>query len=110
MPSDDKEMARSRAVRESTRGILSGSDSMTISPPVPESGISKHETTVCNPATSNATRWNAHLRFFLTTGLRFSAHSNDIINNKKGDIFIELTKGIFLSSFDNVIRAHVKAK
>ncbi len=33
-------------------------------------------------------RWNAHLRFALTTGLRFSAHSNDNINRKKGTFLI----------------------
>src|SRR4029077_5713063 len=47
-------------------------------------GLSKHETTACEPGRRVVARWNAHLRFALTTGLRFSAHSNDIINNKRG--------------------------
>jgi hypothetical protein len=28
--------------------------------------------------------WNTHLRFALTTGLRFSAHSNENTKHKKG--------------------------
>src|SRR2546426_10948828 len=47
-------------------------------------GLSEHAATSSAPGDGSADRWNAHLRFALTTGLRFSAHSNDNINRKKG--------------------------
>ncbi len=54
--------------------------------------VPHHAATSSAPGDGSADRWNAHLRFALTTGLRFSAHSNDNINRKKGT---------FLRSFDN---------
>jgi len=46
-------------------------------------GLAKHEATVSQSRDRSAARWNAHLRFALTTGLRITAHSIDNINNKK---------------------------
>src|SRR5215813_13526188 len=48
------------------------------------SELSEHAATGFEPGDRRASRWNTHLRFALTTGLRSSAHSNDIINNKRG--------------------------
>src|SRR6266567_4743252 len=62
-------------------------------------GLSEHAATSSAPGDGSADRWNAHLRFALTTGLRFSAHSNDNINRKKGT-FYKLTMGTFLISLD----------
>ena len=53
-------------------------------------GLSKHEALGSEPGNRGAARWNAHLRFALTTGLRFSAHSNDNINRKKGTLLNSL--------------------
>src|SRR6266571_5211851 len=53
-------------------------------------GLSEHAATSSAPGDGSADRWNAHLRFALTTGLRFSAHSNDNINRKKGTFLISL--------------------
>jgi hypothetical protein len=52
-------------------------------------------------ADRSAARWNTHLRFALTTGLRFSAYSNEKHTTQKGDISKKLTMGTFLKSFDN---------
>src|SRR5436190_12287010 len=58
---------------------------------------------VFQPSDRSAARWNTHLRFALTTGLRFSAHSNENTTTQKGDISNKLTMGTFLKSFDNKI-------
>src|SRR5216684_321854 len=63
-------------------------------------GLSEHAATSSAPGDGSADRWNAHLRFALTTGLRFSAHSNENTTTQKGDISNELTMGTFLTSFD----------
>src|SRR5438105_4567042 len=55
---------------------------------------------VFQPSDRSAARWNTHFRFALTTGLRFSAHSNENTTTQKGDISNELTMGTFLKSFD----------
>src|SRR5262249_3896776 len=53
-------------------------------------GLQEHENLGSEDQDRNAARWNTHFRFALKTGLRFSAHSNDNLNPKKGDISIEL--------------------
>ena len=65
-------------------------------------GLSKYEATDSEPGDHNATRWNAHLRFALTTGLRFSAHSNENTTTQPGDISIVDKTGTFLMWYDTV--------
>ena len=55
------------------------------------SGVPEHAATGPYSGKRSAARWNAHLRFALTTGLRFSAHSNENTTTEKGT---------FLNSFD----------
>jgi len=63
-------------------------------------GLAEDEAMVFQPSDRSAARWNTHLRFALTTELRFSAHSNEITTTQKGDISNKLTMGTFLKSFD----------
>ena len=73
--------------------------------------LSKHETQGSEPGDRSAARWNTHLRFALTTGLRFSGHSNDNTTTLEGDISNELRMGTFLTSLDtsptNKLTAHL---
>src|SRR5260370_39395421 len=62
--------------------------------------LPEHAAPGSEPSDRSAARWNPHLRFALTTGLRFSAHSNDNTTIQKGDISNKLTMGTFLKSFD----------
>ena len=64
-------------------------------------GLAEDEAMVFQPSDRSAARWNTHLRFALTTGLRFSAHSNENTTTQKGDISNKLTMGTFLKSFDS---------
>jgi hypothetical protein len=66
-------------------------------------GLSKHEAPGSEPEDRTAARWNTHLRFALTTGLRFSAYSNENTTTQEGDISKKLTMGTFLKSFDTVV-------
>jgi len=65
-------------------------------------GLAEDEAMVFQPSDRSAARWNTHFRFALTTGLRFSAHSNENTTTQKGDISNELTMGTFLKSFDSI--------
>jgi hypothetical protein len=54
-----------------------------------EDGIALDHDTVrlCSePGDRSAARWNTHLRFALTAGLRFSAHSSETPHYKKGTL------------------------
>jgi len=57
------------------------------------SGVPEHAATGPYSGKRSAARWNTHLRFALTTGLRFSAHSNENTTTEKGT---------FLNSFDKL--------
>jgi len=63
-------------------------------------GLAKHEALVSQADDRSTAHWNTHLRFALTAGLRFSAHSNENTPIQNGDISNKLTMGTFLISFD----------
>src|SRR5712691_8626117 len=62
--------------------------------------LPEHVAPGSEPSDRSAARWNTPLRFALTTGLRFRAHSNENTTTQKGDISNKLTMGTFLKSFD----------